>query len=198
MGLDPDVVPVGTDGAARADLDALVAALARRAAVGADLFPVLEETRLFEFSDQRRELLRRERLLERIVAGREVSLRQLLRAQERLARKVEYQVEALSPRRVLARKIDGADVSAGRDAVALVGAFRRIDLVAEVDRAFGTGANAGVASRADFEIDGVVLTPLHLECAQPARNRSRLARPGRKPALERQLARPGQQYVHLE
>ena len=49
--------------------------------------------RLFELAHQPGELLRGERLLERIGAGREIALRQRVELDERLARQVEDEVE---------------------------------------------------------------------------------------------------------
>ena len=98
MRLDLDVIARRADRAARADIDAGVAALAPRAAVGADLLAIAEEARLVELADQHRELARGERLLERIVARREIALRQLVQPEQRLAREIEHQVEALVAR----------------------------------------------------------------------------------------------------
>src|SRR5207237_3683509 len=119
MRLDLDVIAVGPDGRARANVDALVAALLRGAAVRADLFPVAEKARLLELAHQRRELSCRERLLEGIGARREIALRQLLQAQDRLAREIEHQVEFFAARGVGARKVDGADRAAGGDALTM-------------------------------------------------------------------------------
>src|SRR6185436_17387420 len=85
MRLDLDVIAVGLDRAARADVDALVAAFAPGAAVRADARVVGEEARLLELADQRAELLRRQRLLERIIPRREVALRRQRDADQRLA-----------------------------------------------------------------------------------------------------------------
>src|SRR5204863_5571412 len=114
--LDLHVVAVGLDRAARADVDALVAAVLSRAAMGADARVVGEELRLLELADQRADLLRRERLLERIVAGCEIALGRQLAADQRLARQIEDNVEAFLARNVGAREIDGADRAAGLDA----------------------------------------------------------------------------------
>jgi hypothetical protein len=96
MRLDVHLVAGVADRAARADVDAGVATLFSRSAVRADLFAVVEKARLFELTDQADELLRGERLLERVGARREIALRQLVRAQERLSRKVEHQVEGVA------------------------------------------------------------------------------------------------------
>ena len=64
----------------------------------ADALAVLREARLAELAHQRGELLRRERLLERIGARRGVALRQVRQPDQRLARQVEHQVEAFLAR----------------------------------------------------------------------------------------------------
>src|SRR5688572_19004347 len=91
--LDLHVVAVGADSAGRAHVEAAVAAGDARAAVRADALLVAEEARLLEFADELRELRRRERLLQRIGARREIALRQVGRAQERLGREVEHEIE---------------------------------------------------------------------------------------------------------
>src|SRR5258708_9723356 len=184
---------------ARADLDALVAAGLGRTAVRADFFAVVEEARLFELADQARGLARGERLLERIVARRQVALRQLVQPQDRLARKVEHQIELLAAQGLSPREIDRTDRCAGSDAFAMRLALVEIDLVVIADRAFRTGAHAGVAARADLEIDRIFLPPLDLEGAQPAGKLAHASGPDRIFALERQLAAfAGDQHAHRQ
>src|SRR5260221_597527 len=103
MRLDLDEIARRADRAARADIDALVAALLARAAVRADLLAIAEEARLLEFADQRAELLRGERLLQGIVARRDITLRQLVHPQHGLAREIEHHVELLAARLIAAR-----------------------------------------------------------------------------------------------
>src|SRR5881394_3060971 len=117
------MVAVGADRAARADIDALVAAVAPRQAMGADTRVVGEEFRLLELADQRADFARRERLLERIVARREIALRRLLDADQRLAREIQHDVEAFLARLVHAREIDRANRAASLDAGAVRLAF---------------------------------------------------------------------------
>ena len=89
-------------------------------------------------------------------------------AKEWLAPQVENQVEALAARLVCALEIDGAHRAARRHARAMVLAAIEIDLIAPVDRALGARLDARIATRADVQIDGVVLGPFDLECAQPS------------------------------
>src|SRR5207249_9128518 len=176
----------------------LVAAFTPGAAVRADFRFVGEEPGFLEFADQRGEFLRGQRLLQRSVAGSEVALRQLVRADERLAREIQHEVEALAAHRVGARKVDRADLAAGGHAIAVRLALREIDLVAVVDRAFRAGANAGVAARADLEIDRVFLPPLELESAEPARKRVPFSRLEVKLMLARDSPPARQAQADLE
>ena len=186
--LDLDVIAVGADRAGRADLEAAVAALDARAGVGADLFAVGEKARLLELAHQLRQFRRGERLRERIGPGREVALRQVGHAQQRLRREIEHQVEAFLARAFRAREIDGADLAAGRHALAMGLAFPEVDLVAEVDRVLGADVDALVAARAHVEVDRVFLQPLDFEGAEPARDAQRLPGPHREAALSGKLA----------
>ncbi len=86
MRFDLDVVAVDADRTGRADVEALRAARLAGAAVRANALAVLREARLAEFADQRGELLRRQRLLERIGARCCVALRQVGQPDQRLAR----------------------------------------------------------------------------------------------------------------
>src|SRR5207253_16250 len=189
----------GPDGAARADIDAGVAAFLRRAAVRADLFPVAEKARLLELAHQRDELARRKRLLEGIGARREIALRQLLQADVRLAREIQDQVEALATRPLRPRKVDGADRLARRDALAMRLAAVHVDLVVVADRALRAGPHAGVAAGADLEVDRIFLAPFDVERAEPALQLRHPPRPHGIPALERQLAAlAGNQHADLQ
>src|SRR3989454_2552309 len=188
VGLDSYVIAVGADRAGRAALEAAVAALDARAGMGADPFAVDEQARLLELAHQLRQLRRGERLLERIGPGREVALRQVRHAQQRLHREIEHQVEALLARAFRAREIDGADLAAGRHALAMGLAFLEVDLVAEVDRVLGADIDALVAARAHVEVDRVFLQPLDFEGAEPARDAQRLPGPHREAALGGKLA----------
>ncbi len=105
-------------------------------------------TRLLEFAHHLRELRRRERLLERIIARGEVALRRLRGFNERLAGKIEHHVEALAPRALDPLEVDRADRPAGLDAQAVRLALVHVDLVGKIDRLLGTGVDAGVAARA--------------------------------------------------
>src|SRR5688500_17004921 len=172
---DAYVIAVGADGAARAHVDARVAAFLPAARMRADLRVVGEKPRLLEFADQADELLRGERLLERIVAGREIALRQLVHAQERLARKIEDEIKRFFSRSIGSGEVDGADLAASLHALAVILALRQVDLIVEADRLLRAGAQASIAARANLEIDRVLLAPLHLERAEPAFHRDRFS-----------------------
>src|SRR5207244_7458958 len=120
------------------------------------------------------------------------------RAEERLAREIQHQVEALAAHGIGAREVDGADLAAGGHAIAVRLALGKIDLVAVIDGAFGAGANTRVAARADLEVDRVFLPPFDLEGAEPARERAHLSRPERELVLERDFPPAGQQRTDLE
>src|SRR5712692_10679730 len=126
----------------------------------------MEKPRFLKFTYQPGQRLRGERLLQRIVAGSQVTLRQLVRPDEGLARQVQHQVEGFLAFGRGARKIDRADGAAGLDAVAVRLALRKVDLVGEIDRLLGTGAHAGVAARADFKVDRILLAPFDREGAE--------------------------------
>ena len=87
---DLDMVAIGADRAGGAHVQALRAAGFAGAPVRADPFAILREARLAEFTDHRGQLLRRQRLLQRIGAGRGIALRQVGHADQRLARQVEH------------------------------------------------------------------------------------------------------------
>src|SRR3954467_10307342 len=175
MGLYPDVVAISLDGAARAHVETKIATFLARAAVRTNVGAVLEETRLLEFADQRGHLVGGERLLERIVARCKIALGQLRQIDERLARQVEHEVERFFSRPVASRKIDRSYGAASLDAGAVRLALGEVDLVAEIDRVLGARADAGVATRAHLEVDGIVLGPLDLERAEPSRKLGDLA-----------------------
>ncbi len=134
--------------------------------MSADLFLVFKELRFLEFTDELHQLLRGERLLQRIATGSEISLGRLGRPDQRLAGQIEDHVEGIAALRLLALEVDGADRATGFHALAVCLAFVEIDLVGEIDRLLGANADAGVATRAGFEIDRVRLFPLDLERAE--------------------------------
>src|SRR5207245_4272002 len=119
MGVDLDVIAVGRDRGRRAYVDALVAADLAGAAVRAYLLVISEEPRFLELADHLRKLRRRERLLERIITGREIALRRLRRPDERFAGKIEHHVEALNPLAVGALEVERTDSFASFRAIAV-------------------------------------------------------------------------------
>src|SRR5438034_3878845 len=188
MRVDLDVIAVGRDRSSRAHVDALAAADFAGAAVRAYLRVVGEEPRLLELADHLRKLCRRERLLEGVAARRHVALGRLRGLDRRLARQVEHHVEALASRAIDAIEVDGADRAAGFHALAVRLALFHVDLVREVDRLFGAGVDAGVAARADFQIDRVDLLPGDLERAEIALPRLHFSGPNRVAPLAGQLS----------
>jgi len=164
--VDLDVIAVRRDGAGRAHVKALVATNLRGAAVRADLRMVGKEARFLELAHHLPELRRRERLLERIGARREIALRELRGADHRPRRKVEHHVEALVSRALGALEVDGADRAAGLHALAVCFALVHVDLIGKIDGLLRARMDAGVAARADFQIDRIVLLPGELELPQ--------------------------------
>src|SRR4030095_4890610 len=104
-------------------------------------------------------------LRNRIAAGGEVALRRLVELDPWSGMKIEDDVEAFAAPRVLPIEVDRADRAARDNALAMVATAVEIDLVTPVDRAFGTDADAGVATRAEVEIDRVGLRPFRVERA---------------------------------
>ena len=67
-----------------------------------------------------------------------------------------------------AREIDGAGCAAGLDAIAVTCAARQVDLVIEANGLLGTGGYAGIAARAQVQVDRVAAGPADLEGTEPA------------------------------
>src|SRR5450759_4750981 len=153
MGLDEDMVAVRPNGRGRADIDALIAARLLRSAVGADRRLVLEEFRLLELADRGRHVGQRIGLGTWIRAGVPVTLRRLMHGEVRHAVEIEHEIEVLAARLPGSVEIDGADRTAGHHALAMILAAIEIDLIAPVDGLFGADLDAGVATRANIEID---------------------------------------------
>ena len=161
----------------RADVDALRAAGLARAAVRADRRLVGEVFRLLEFADHRRELGDRLGLRDGIAPRREVALRRLVHPRTAGSRcrsrtRSKRSVRALSPR----VEVDRRRRAARGHALAVRLAAVEVDLVAPVDRVLRAHADAGVAARAEVEVDRVFLRPLDVERAEPSGER-RQARP---------------------
>ena len=118
---------------------------------------------------------------------REITLRRLMLPEPPFGLQVEHGVEARAPRRVAAVEVDRADGAAGGDACAVVLAAIEIDLEIPRDRVLGARGDAGVAARADVEVDRVFLRPLRVERAEPAFERDSRAGDDGKVARGRQL-----------
>ena len=175
MWLDLDVIAVGADRLGGADINALAAAGDFRAAVSADLFLVGKEPRLLEFAHGLGEVRHRHCQFDRISSRCVVALGRLTHGEERRIGEIENQVEAVVAGGVLAIEVDGLDVAAGQDALAVGLALVQIDLVGKIDGVFRAGVNTGVAAHANFQIDGIFLLPGHIESAQITGERCYLA-----------------------
>ena len=190
MRFDLDSVAVACDRAGGAHVDALGAALLRGAAVRADAFLVDEEFRLLELADQLGQLLRRQRLLERIGARREVTLRKVRRLQHRLARQIENKIEFFAAGGVGSTEVDRANRPAGLYTCAMTCASVEVDLIGKVDCFFRARTHARVTADAHFEVDRVVLCPVHCERAEIAGDPADPSRPHLIAARNRQLSAP--------
>ena len=173
--LDFDLITLRFDRASGTSVDAGSAAALARATMGADARVVTRHARLVELAHQGRQAAQSQRLIERITTGRDIALRQMRSAQQRRVAQIEHQIEALLAARVAvggrglqALEIDRADLATRRHASAMRLTQCGVDLIVEADGAFGTGANTGIAARAQFQIDGIAHRPAQLERAQPA------------------------------
>ena len=102
-------------------------------------------------------------------AGMEVALRRLVHRERRLGAQVEHQVEGVGVARRGARsKSIAPAASHTRTQSRWLVQRVEVDLVAEVDRALGADGDAGVAARAQVEVDRVAALPFGLERAEPA------------------------------
>ncbi|MNM98809.1 hypothetical protein D3C81_1113490 [compost metagenome] len=171
-------------------------------------FLVAEEFRFLELAHQARQRQCQCLLPRRIGAGMQVALRRLVHAEGGLVAQVEDQVEAALHGALRPVEVDGCGRAAGAHAVAVRAAARQVDLIAEIDRIFGAGVDAGIAARAQVQVDRVAASragfPAGLEGAEPAGKRGqpstmdRIGAPERLrgSALARRAAR--QQYRDLE
>ena len=166
--MPPVVVASLRDRLRRADFDAGVAADLLVAAVRADLLLVLEEARLLELADHVAQL--QHRVDQRGVVRRmEVALRRLVQREQRRLR------SGRAPGRSARSTSCGSRVKSIAPAASHTrtqsrcdAALVEVDLVAEVDRAFGAHVDAGIAARAQVEVDRVAALPAHVERAEPA------------------------------
>ncbi len=151
---------------------------------------VVEELRLLEFADALAQLEHRADQ-GGVVGGVEVALRRLVQGDQRRRRQVEHEVERLALLTRGTLEIDRAGRLADAHAVAVRAAAGQVDLVAEIDRLLGAGADARVAARAQVEVDRVRARPADLEGAEPARDPRRHAGVDGDRALLRQPAAAG-------
>src|SRR5687768_16245021 len=157
MRFDFDVIAGSANRLGRAHIDAPRAARLLRPTVRADGGVVGEIPGFLELTRECGELGDGLRLCDGVGAWAQITLRRLMHAQLRHALQIEHQVEAFYPLRIAAVEVDRTDDAASRDTSAVRTAALRIDLVAPVDRVLRTGADAGVAARAQIEVDGILL-----------------------------------------
>ena len=146
------------------------------ARVRAQRLAVLEEARLVEFTHHFAQLQHCIHQASRVTRHMKVALRRLVHAKRRLRTQIEHQIEGLADRLRAALEINGTGRVTGLHTIAVALAGRHVHLVAEVDGALGAGRDAGIAARAQLQVDGVVARPLGLEGAQPSRQSAQAAR----------------------
>ncbi|MEY3474904.1 MAG: hypothetical protein RL087_1362, partial [Pseudomonadota bacterium] len=101
----------------------------------------------------------------------EVALGRLVLREGGLLAQVEHQVEGFFHRLAFALgagEVDRPGRLAHTDAFAVAAAGLQVDAVVGADRALGAGRQAGVAARAQVQVDRVVGHPGGLEGAEPA------------------------------
>ena len=157
----------------------------------ADRRLVVEVLRFLEIADGCDNLSQRVGLRGCLPPGPPVALRRLVHTKVRFGAEVEHQIEVLASCLfvALAAEVDRANRTAGSDALAMILATIQIYLIGPVDRLLGTGFDAGVATRADLEVDRIVLRPARLKRTEPAIDALELARIDRVIALLRQFGR---------
>ena len=98
----------------------------------------------------------------------EVALRLGVHGEGGRLAQVEHEVEVFGHLLRRAVEVDGARSVTHAHAVAVALAGVEVDLVAEVDGAFGAGLDAGIAAGAEVQIDGVAAVPFGVKRAEPA------------------------------
>ena len=159
---------VAADGLRGAHVDAGTAANLLVAAVRANLGLVAEETRLFEFTAHLAQRQHRAQQRGGVLRDVEIALRLGVHGEGGRLAQVEHEVEVLGHLLRRAVEVDRARSAAHAHAVAVAFASVQVDLVAEVDGAFGASVDAGVAAGAQVQIDGVAAVPFGVEGAEPA------------------------------
>jgi hypothetical protein len=188
---------IAADRLRRTHVDADGAADLLVAAVGADLLLVAEELRLLELARALAQL--QHRVDQRRVVGRvEVALWGLVQGDDRRGVQVEHEVEVFADLLCSAGEVDRARRFADPHTFAVAAALGQVDLVVEIDRVVGAGVDAGVAARAQVQVDRVALGPAHFEGAEPAADVGDRARVHRHRSLLRQRAATLQQHAHVE
>ena len=146
---------VAADGTRRAHVDAGRAADLLVAAVRAQRLLVAEEARLLELTHQVAQLQHGLHQAALVASDMEVALRRRVLGEGRGVAQVEHQVEVFAHRLRGAIEVDRAGGFAHAHAVAVLLAGGQVDAVAEVDRAFGAGGDAGIAACAQLQVDRV-------------------------------------------
>ncbi len=158
---------VAADGLGRADVHAGIAAHPTVAAVGAELLAVAEKLGLLEFTHQ---VAQAQQRLQVLPVPAEVPLRQrvLQKGGPGAGRtQVQHQIKVLRLHLGLALEADGTRHHADLHAIAVAGTGRHVNLVIEPDGVLGAGGHAGIAARAQVQVDGVVRRPLQRKSPQP-------------------------------
>ena len=168
--------------------------------MGAELLLVGKETGLVELAHHLAQLEQHGHVAP---VGAEVALWRCMLREGGLGRgraQVQHQVEALLLRAGLAAEVDGAGHLAGTHASAVGIAGRQVHLVVQADGVLGAGHDAGIAARAQVQVDGVVGGPLHVEGPEPARQAGEApAEHGKAPGLgPARLARALREQGHVE
>ena len=170
--LDLLAAAVAADGGGRADVDAGLAAHFFITAMGTQAGLVAKKFGFLEFAHQAAQLQQHGRAA---AVPTQVTLRQGMLTEGRRAAQVQHQVKALGLGFRGAGEINGARHLANLDAgpVRLTG--RQVNLVVEPNRAFGAGADTGIASGAQVQVNRVVAQPSQLKGAKPTGQRLDLA-----------------------
>ena len=147
IGVDNDALTIffAVDGLGRADFYTGIAAHGFVAAVRTNLLLVIEELGLFKLADL---LTQRQQCGQILALPLKVALRQGMPAESRLRAHVQHQIELVQVLCCLPLKVNRTGDLAGRHASAVRLAGQHVDLIVQPDGVFGTGSNAGIATRA--------------------------------------------------
>ena len=153
------------DGLGGAHVHTGIAAYFFVAAVGTEFLLVGEKAGFLEFAHLLAQV--QQGLGQGLTCGRKITLRQGMRAEQRLCAQVEHQIEGLRLFFGRPLKINGACRPTHLDAGAVRLATAQVHLVIQANGLLRAGGHAGVAAGAQVQVDGVVALPGELESAQP-------------------------------